>query len=67
MHLHLLLRSVLEEACGIDNLDVYAKVLEKGKQSVLQKHSKDSKEAPHWHEELASDSEAFVCSPASYA
>lgn len=35
-------------------------VLERGKQSILQKHSKDSKEAPHWHEELASDSEAFI-------
>ncbi|KAI5847439.1 hypothetical protein BZA05DRAFT_404805 [Tricharina praecox] len=35
-------------------------VLQKGKESVLRKHSKDSKEDPHWHEELASDAEAFV-------
>jgi len=35
-------------------------VLEKGKQSVLRKHSKDSTEDPHWHEEIASDAEAFV-------
>ncbi|KAI5795560.1 hypothetical protein EDC01DRAFT_782133 [Geopyxis carbonaria] len=35
-------------------------VLEKGKQSVLRKHSKNSTEEPHWHEELASDSEAFI-------
>ncbi|KAI5842980.1 hypothetical protein DFP73DRAFT_552898 [Morchella snyderi] len=35
-------------------------VLQKGKESVLRKHSKDSTEEPHWHEELASDAEAFV-------
>lgn len=41
------------------------KVIEKGKQSVLRKHRKDSTEAPHWHEELASDAEAFVFLPLS--
>ncbi|KAA8895080.1 hypothetical protein FN846DRAFT_356284 [Sphaerosporella brunnea] len=35
-------------------------VLEKGKQSVLNKNKKDSKEQPHWHEELASESEAVI-------
>ncbi|TGZ83718.1 hypothetical protein EX30DRAFT_89815 [Ascodesmis nigricans] len=35
-------------------------VLEKGKQDILRKHSKGSNEEPHWHEELASDAEAFV-------
>jgi len=35
-------------------------VLEKNKQSLLRKHQKDSKEDPHWHEELASDAEAFI-------
>ena len=43
-----------------------AKVLEKGKQSVLRKHRKDSTEAPHWHEELASDAEAFVFLPPTH-
>ncbi|PWW77740.1 hypothetical protein C7212DRAFT_313898 [Tuber magnatum] len=35
-------------------------VLERNKQSVLRKHAKGSTEYPHWHEELATDSEAFV-------
>ncbi|CAZ83032.1 unnamed protein product [Tuber melanosporum] len=35
-------------------------VLEKNKQSLLRKHAKGSTEYPHWHEELASDAEAFV-------
>lgn len=35
-------------------------VLGKGKQSVLSKHKKNSTEEPRWHEELASDAEAFV-------
>ncbi|PUU74479.1 hypothetical protein B9Z19DRAFT_1033172 [Tuber borchii] len=35
-------------------------VLEKNKQSILRKHAKGSTEDPHWHEEIASDSEAFV-------
>ncbi|KAL7271078.1 hypothetical protein RUND412_006195 [Rhizina undulata] len=34
-------------------------VLEKGKQDVLKKHL-DPNEIPHWHEELASDAEAYV-------
>lgn len=37
-----------------------SQVLERGKQSVLRKHSKGSTEEPHWHEEIASDAEAFV-------
>ncbi|CUS14308.1 unnamed protein product [Tuber aestivum] len=35
-------------------------VLERNKQSILRKHAKGSTEHPHWHEELATDSEAFV-------
>ncbi|KAI5813324.1 hypothetical protein BZA77DRAFT_358181 [Pyronema omphalodes] len=35
-------------------------VLQKGKESVLRQHSKDSNEDPKWHEELATDAEAFV-------
>ncbi|CCX12322.1 hypothetical protein FPQ18DRAFT_253487 [Pyronema domesticum] len=35
-------------------------VLQKGKESVLRKHSKSSAEEPKWHEELATDAEAFV-------
>jgi hypothetical protein len=37
-------------------------VLEKGKQDILRKHGKNSTEEPGWHEEIASDSEAFVSS-----
>jgi hypothetical protein len=39
----------------------FCKVLEKGKQSSLDKQKKGSKEQARWHEELASESEAFVC------
>ncbi|KAF8248561.1 hypothetical protein K440DRAFT_599976 [Wilcoxina mikolae CBS 423.85] len=35
-------------------------VLKKGKVSILSKHKENSTEEPHWHEELASDAEAFV-------
>jgi len=35
-------------------------VLDKAKQDILRKHGKNSTEEPHWHEEVASDSEAFV-------
>ncbi|KAL0634000.1 hypothetical protein Q9L58_007101 [Maublancomyces gigas] len=35
-------------------------VIERNKESLLRKHAKDSTEEPHWHEELASDAEAFV-------
>lgn len=38
-------------------------VLERNKESLLRKHAKDSTEEPHWHEELASDAEAFVSRP----
>lgn len=30
---------------------------------MLRKHAKGSTEEPHWHEELASDAEAFVSRP----
>ncbi|RPB05935.1 hypothetical protein L873DRAFT_1627481, partial [Choiromyces venosus 120613-1] len=35
-------------------------VIERNKQSVLRKNAKGSTEVPHWHEELATDAEAFV-------
>lgn len=35
-------------------------VIERNKESLLRKHAKGSTEEPHWHEELASDAEAFV-------
>lgn len=38
-------------------------VLERNKESLLRKHAKGSTEEPHWHEELASDAEAFVSRP----
>ena len=35
-------------------------ILERGKRNSLREHRSDSKESPVWHEEIASDSEAFV-------
>lgn len=35
-------------------------VLEKGKRGVLSRHSKGNPEELHWHEEVATDAEAFV-------
>lgn len=35
-------------------------ILERGKKKIMEQHHPDSKGEPAWHEEVASDSEAFV-------
>lgn len=53
----------MEKGCANAAAGKKNQVLERNKQSLLRKHAKGSTEEPHWHEELATDAEAFVSLP----